>query len=226
VWWPGPCAPPDLQDTILRRALESDQISHWYRLYLLSWLWTPLPSDKELAGAIWNGAAAGTQEDEDKRLLVVDLLLRWGDTETLVTLLASCRPGPVRTEIIWGLAQVMHPPQVKHPQVATYLESEIRDVWAPAFSKGTSTGQGITGRAGRALCGWRGPLTWVRLRNTWNGRQRRCGRLWRRSGGECAWMSSWMSICGYACSAERRVRRLGQTAAAEPGPRTPGARPV
>ena len=61
---------------------------------------------------------------------MVDLLLRWGDVDRLVNLSASCPPGPVRTEIIWGLAQA------RHPQVATYLESEIRDVWAPAFSKG------------------------------------------------------------------------------------------
>ena len=129
-WSPRVAAPLDLQDTILRRSLESDRISDWYRLYLLSWLCAPLPSDKQQAGSIWDEAVEGTDEDQDKRLLVVDLLLRWGDVDRLVNLSASCPPGPVRTEIIWGLAQA------RHPQVATYLESEIRDVWAPAFSKG------------------------------------------------------------------------------------------
>ncbi|MEN6426627.1 MAG: DUF2330 domain-containing protein, partial [Phycisphaerales bacterium] len=90
--------PSEVSDVVFRSALSQGEFNDWYTLYLLAGIRSPQIADRERLLRVWD------QGDPFLRLVVVDVLYVWGDTETLIILHEEAQSDDVKSEIVWALA--------------------------------------------------------------------------------------------------------------------------
>jgi len=120
--------PTRAQDAVFRRALGDKDLNDWYALYLLSWIGDPDRGDAERLHAIWIAPSDSPEEMIGKRVTAVDVLYSWGDVDRLLQILGGTEDEAVRAEALWALAEF------RAPEVAPYIEKEIREKWDPAIA--------------------------------------------------------------------------------------------
>jgi hypothetical protein len=120
--------PTRAQDAVFRRALVNSELNDWYALYLLSWMGEPERGDAERLHAIWIAPSDSPGERIGKRVMAVDVLYSWGDVDRLLQILGGTEDEAVRAEALWALAEF------RAPEVAPYIEEEIREKWDPAIA--------------------------------------------------------------------------------------------
>jgi len=111
--------PTQAADTAIRLALSDEAISDWYVLYLLAGIKEPTAADKEQFMRIWDS------QDEDRRLLAIDVLYVWGDVQMLMELYASAGFAEIKSEIGWASAAL------KASDATSIIEEQIHDSWNP-----------------------------------------------------------------------------------------------
>lgn len=124
----SPTLPDNLRNNIIRTVLKEAALSDWYRLYLLSWMVDPVPSDIQYIHKIWDLEANLKEENISKRIIIIDLLYRWKNTAELLRFLNKCDNKAIKDEILWALAIL------EAPEATSYVENEIRDIWNKYFS--------------------------------------------------------------------------------------------
>jgi len=92
--------PPEIRDTITRTALATEGLSEWWILYLLGHINTPQTEDTGRLMQVWD------RNEGPVRIVAVDLLYVWGDTETLLELYEQDDNPEVRAEITWVLEEM------------------------------------------------------------------------------------------------------------------------
>ncbi len=106
-WQAGPSSPyydrdmpSDIRDTIARTALETEGLSDWRVLYVLGHIASPLAEEHEHLMDIWDRNTGAI------RVVAVDLLYAWGDSDTLLQLYEETDDLDVQAEITWALEEL------------------------------------------------------------------------------------------------------------------------
>ncbi len=92
--------PSDIRDTIARTALETEGLSDWWVLYLLGHITDPLTEEHDRLMGIWDRNTGAI------RVVTVNLLCVWGDSDTLLQLYEETDDFKVRAEITWALEKL------------------------------------------------------------------------------------------------------------------------
>ncbi|MHC4518551.1 MAG: DUF2330 domain-containing protein [Planctomycetota bacterium] len=92
--------PPEVCDTIARTALATEGLSDWGTLYLLGHINAPQAADADRLMEVWD------RNEGPIRIVAVDLLYVWGDSETLLQLYEQDEDPDVRAEITWVLEEM------------------------------------------------------------------------------------------------------------------------
>jgi hypothetical protein len=109
--------PTQAADSAIRSACSEPTISDWYALYLLAGIKMQQSEDKERLMRIWDS------QDQDRRLLAVDVLYVWGDEAMLLDLYDQAGSTKVKSEIAWALAAL------KSVEGRPLVEAQVHESW-------------------------------------------------------------------------------------------------
>ncbi|UCD51032.1 MAG: hypothetical protein JSW27_00050, partial [Phycisphaerales bacterium] len=92
--------PSATRDMIARAALEAEGLGDWGILYLLGHISDPQAADEERLMDVWD------RNTGPARVVAVDLLYVWGDSDTLLQLHDQTEDVEVQEEIAWVLGEL------------------------------------------------------------------------------------------------------------------------
>jgi hypothetical protein len=89
---------PHVADAIVRQAIDRDESTDWYILYLLALIQQPKAEDQDRLTKVLNRC------ESSARVVAADVLYVWGDTHALLDLYGKAGFADLKSETAWSLA--------------------------------------------------------------------------------------------------------------------------